>query len=107
MQLHNDTYLQSWVGGRSFKSARAHSPLFQNGKGQQFCTRVKDDPPTHHSAQVCDTHTAALRSIPRDVECAVMLYDATLRTRLERDNKPSTDVSNTRRDGILTRRVEL
>ena len=27
-----------------------------------------------------------------DVKCAVMLYDATLCTRLERDNKPSTDV---------------
>ena len=36
-----------------------------------------------------------------------MLYDATLCTRLERDNKPSRDVSNTRRDGILTRRAEL
>ena len=35
-----------------------------------------------------------------------MSYDATLCTRLERDNKPSTDVSNTRRDGILTRRAE-
>ena len=47
----------------SFKNARAQSPLFQNGKGQQICTRVKDDPPSHHSAQACDTHTAALCSI--------------------------------------------
>ena len=35
----------------SFKRARAQSPLFQNGKGQQFCTRVKDDPPSHHNTQ--------------------------------------------------------
>ena len=49
----------------SFKSARAQTSLPQNGKGHKICTRVKDDPPTHQSTQVCVTHTATLCS-PRE-----------------------------------------
>ena len=33
----------------SFKSARAQTPLFQNGKGYKICTRVKGDPPSHQN----------------------------------------------------------
>ena len=40
MQLHNDTYLQSWVGGRSFKRTRAQKSLRQNGKGHTIFARV-------------------------------------------------------------------
>ena len=68
MQLHNDTYLQSWVGGRSFKT-HAHNRLCSKmAKDTKFARVLKMTlPPSKELKLVILT---PLRSVPHHNLCS-------------------------------------